>query len=91
VGPYLPHRDVVVEEPARRGSEDGGHEIADIYEVDSRPYECLDLSEGPCEDLEVADWPEGWDEETIWGDISPEKRRSLKRLLGTQTPKWMDT
>jgi hypothetical protein len=91
VGPYRSLRDVVVEGPARRADEDGGDEIAEFDEVDGRPYESLDLSEGLCEDLEIPDWPDGWDEETIWGDISPEKRRSLQRLLGSQTPKWMDT
>ena len=88
---YLPVLDVVVKEPAGQASEDGDDEIADSDEVDGRPYESLDLSEGLCEDLEIPDWPDGWDEERIWGDISPSKRRSLERLLGSRTPKWVDT
>jgi hypothetical protein len=91
VGPYLPTPGVVVEEPTPEASEEVGNEIADVDEVDVRPYESLDLSDGLCEAPEVPDWPEGWDEETIWGDISPSKRRSLQRLLGSRAPKWMDT
>jgi hypothetical protein len=72
--------------------EDRGDEIGGgLDEVTGRPYESLDLSEGPCEDFEVPDWPEGWDEEKIWGDTSPQEWRSLKRLLGSRTPKRMDT
>jgi hypothetical protein len=50
-----------------------------------------DLSERAAEEIGVRDWPDSWDEEKIWGDISPEKRRSLQRLLGSRAPKWMDT
>ena len=91
VGAYLPVCDVVVEAPANQASEDDGDEIAEFCEVDGRPYESLDLSEGVCEDLEIPDWPDGWDEERIWGDLSSSKRRSLERLLGSRTPKWVDT
>jgi hypothetical protein len=90
-GPYLPSCEVDVEELAPEAREDCRDELADVDEVEIRPYESLDLSEGLYEDLEASDWPDGWDEETIWGDISPSKRRSLKRLLGSRAPKWMDT
>ena len=66
-------------------------EIAELDEVDGRHYQRLDLSENVSEDLEAPDWPDGWDEERIWGDISPSKRRSLRRLLEGRDPKWMDT
>ena len=91
VGPYLPHSDVVVEEPTGQASEDGDDDIAEVAEVAGRPYESLDLSEGFYEDVEMPDWPDGWDEERIWGDMRPCTRRSLRRLLGSRTPKWVDT
>jgi hypothetical protein len=77
--------------PAEEVGEDYPEETAELDEVTGRAYESLDLSEDRCEDLEMPGWPEGWDEEKIWGDISPSKRRSLKRLLGSGAPKWMDT
>ena len=79
------------EVPAPELCEEEAEEVADLNEVDGRHYESLDLSEGPCEDLEAPDWPDGWDEEKIWGDISPSKRRSLRRLLEGRDRKWMDT
>jgi len=58
-------------------------EIADLEEVVERYYGSLDLTVEPCDELKVSDWPEGWQEERIWGDISDEQRRSLRRLLGS--------
>lgn len=66
-------------------------EIADVEEQVERYYGSLDLSGELCEDLKVSDWPEGWQEERIWGDLSPEERRSLRRLLASRAAKWMDT
>jgi hypothetical protein len=79
------------EVPTPEVCEEEAEEVAELDEVDGRHYESLDLSEGLCEDLEAPDWPEGWDEETIWGDISPSKRRSLRRLLEGRDRKWVDT
>jgi hypothetical protein len=64
-------------------------EIAEVDE-DERYY-VLDLSETASEDVEPSDWPDFWEEERIWGDLSPQERRSLERLLGSRAPKWMDT
>jgi hypothetical protein len=91
VGPYLPSSGVDVEEPGAEVCEDHQEESAEREEVAERYYGSLDLSERASEELEVPDWPDSWDEEKIWGDISPEKRRSLQRLLGSRAPKWMDT
>ena len=84
VGPYLPSPVVEVEASVPEVYEDGQGESDEVYseEVAERYFRSLDLSEDLCDDLEVSDWPEGWQEERIWGDISPEHRRSLRRLLG---------
>jgi hypothetical protein len=91
VGAYLPSCGVAAKTPNPEVREDHQEEIAEFEEVAERYYGSLDLSESASENLEVPDWPDGWDEERIWGDISPEKRRSLWRLLGSRAPKWMDT
>jgi hypothetical protein len=88
---YLPSCAVQLGVAACEVCEDHRQKIAGLEEVDGRPYRPLDLSDSLCEDLEVPDWPEGWDEERIWGDISPQERRSLQRLLGSRAPKCMDT
>jgi hypothetical protein len=78
----------------------------DSDEIDEEPDDQADLDESETEriylgllDLEPAPqarpdsplWPEGWDEEKVWGDIGPSERRYLKRLLGNRAPKGMDT
>ena len=79
------------EVPAPELCEEEAEEVAELDEVGGRPYESLDLSENVSEEVGVPDWPEIWDEEKIWGDISPSKRRSLLRLLEGREGKWMDT
>jgi hypothetical protein len=91
VGAYLPCCAGEPEESAPQVCEDHQEEIAELEEVAERYYGSLDLSESASEEVKAPDWPDGWDEEKIWGDISPEKRRSLQRLLGSRAPKWMDT
>lgn len=77
---------VEVKVPAGEVYEDRQEESddADVEEIAERYFTSLDLSEDLCEDLKVSDWPEGWQEERIWGDLSPEERRSLQRLLGSR-------
>jgi hypothetical protein len=93
VEPHLPSPVVEVAAPAPEVCEDVQEESDEVdpEEVCERYFTSLDLSEDLCEDLEVSDWPEGWQEERIWGDLSPEQRRSLSRLLAGRAPKWMDT
>ena len=90
---HRPSRVVEVKAPAPEVYEDRQEESddVDLEEVAERYFTSLDLSEEPCEDVKVPDWPEGWEEERIWGDLSPEERRSLRRLLGSQAPKRVDT
>jgi hypothetical protein len=86
---HLPSCAVEVKAPAPEVCEEA--EIAESEEVAERYYGTLDFPEDLCEQVEVPGWPEGWEEERIWGDLSPEERRSLRRLLGSRAPKWMDT
>ncbi|MFH1312887.1 MAG: hypothetical protein ABIJ00_06630 [Candidatus Eisenbacteria bacterium] len=90
---HRPSRVVEVKVPAPEVYEDREEKSddADLEEVAERYFTSLDLPEDLCEDVEIPDWPEGWQEERIWGDLSPEERRSLRRLLGSRAPKWMDT
>jgi hypothetical protein len=78
-----------LQEPTRELPEE--EEIAEIEEEAERYFGSLDLSETASEEVEARDWPEIWDEERIWGDISGEERRSVLRLLEGRAPKWMDT
>ena len=80
---HRPSRVVEVKAPIPEVYEDGQEESddADLEEVAERYFISLDLSEDLCEDLMVSDWPEGWQEERIWGDLGPEERRRLERLL----------
>lgn len=76
---------------AREVCEEEEEQIGDLEEVAERYHLSLDPSESVPEEARTSDWPEGWQEERIWGDLSPEERRSLHRLLGTRAPKRMDT
>jgi hypothetical protein len=73
-----------LQEPTREVREE--EEIAEIEEAAERYFGSMDLSETASEEVEPSNWPEIWDEERIWGDISPEERRSLLRLLRGSSP-----
>jgi hypothetical protein len=77
---------VGVKVPAGEVYEDRQEESddADVEEIAERYFTSLDLSEIGSEEVRTSDWPEGWQEERIWGDLSPEERRSLERLLGSR-------
>jgi hypothetical protein len=81
VGSALPSHAVEPEEPISEVCEALRDDTADPEESVGRYYMPLDLPEPPCEDLEIRDWPDPWDEERIWGDMSPEEQRRLKTLL----------
>ena len=81
VGSALPSWAVEPEEPTPAVCEvlqDGATEPEEIV---GRYYVPLDLPETLAEDLQVRDWPDPWDEERIWGDLSPEEQRKLRPLL----------
>ena len=81
VGSALPSGGVEPEEPASEECEALCDDTAEPEEIAGRYYEPLDLPGPLADDFEVRDWPDPWDEERIWGDISPEQRRRLKLLL----------
>jgi hypothetical protein len=93
VEPHRPSPVVEVAVPVPEANEDGQEESDEVdpEEVSERYFTSPDLSEDLYEDLKISDWPEGWQEERIWGDLSPEQRRSLRRLLGSRAPRRMDT
>ena len=83
---HRPTRVVEVKAPAPVVFEDQQEESddVDLGKVAERYFTSLDLSEITSEEVRTSDWPEGWQEERIWGDLSPEERRSLERLLGSR-------
>jgi hypothetical protein len=81
VGSALPSGAVEPEKPIPEVCEALEDDTAEPEEIAGRYYVPLDLPETLAEDLEVRDWPRAWDEERIWGDISPEEQRRLKILL----------
>jgi hypothetical protein len=62
---YLPSYAVEAKASAPEVCEEEEEEIAALGEVAERYYGSLDLSGGLSEEVEVPDWPEGWDEERI--------------------------
>ena len=83
---HQPSRVVKVKSPAPEVCEGRQEESddVDLEEVAQRYFTSLDLSEIASEEVKTSDWPEGWEEEKIWGDLSPEERRSLRKLLSTR-------
>jgi hypothetical protein len=85
----MPSCGAELQEPTREVREE--EEIVEIEEEAERYFGALDFSETASEEVEPSNWPDLWDEERIWGDISPEERRSLRKLLEGRASKWMDT
>jgi hypothetical protein len=55
---------------------------AEPSEADGRYHRALEAPDILIESRQGQHWPKEWDEDRIWGDLSPEERRRLNRLLG---------
>jgi hypothetical protein len=66
--------------------DDQGPEIDEAqprdYDADNRCPGRLDLAALPVVRTSRQRWHRVWDEDVLWGDLNPESRRRLKRLLG---------
>jgi hypothetical protein len=74
----------VAEDPA--GEDDKEPEIDEAQPEDrgacTEHPRWLDLAVLPATTARRRRWHELWDEDVLWGDLDPESRRRLKRLLG---------
>jgi hypothetical protein len=70
-------------EPADEQLHDGQDEIpeTETHEADGRHYRPLEVPDILIESRQGPRWPKVWDEDSLWGDLNPEERRRLNRLL----------
>jgi hypothetical protein len=81
---HLPDEASTCQEPAGEEFDDRQDEIPqpETSEADGRYYRPLEEPDILIESRQGRRWPEVWDEDRLWGDLSPEERRRLNRLLG---------